>query len=208
MRIKESLSLNNCRITSLINYVPSGLELKVRDGVWKAWVFGKTLQQWKTPNKETSLHSLHHSTPLYTLIPPNLEEDQKVWLRDYDIVLVICSLSLRLIMKILWVVGWKWFWRKCFQALQMLNILRTTYHTELKIHSNGIFFLLQLYNEFWCILETLLGLVLCWGTCRPLQSHHCDGKKSKLLKACSVQWTVTFIGIGVGGSESRQLFSG
>lgn len=55
MRIKESLSLNNCRITSLINYVSSGLELKVRHGVWKELPFGKTPQQLKIPDKEPSL---------------------------------------------------------------------------------------------------------------------------------------------------------
>ena len=43
-------------------------------------------------------------------------------------------------MKTWWVVSWKWFWRKCFQALQMLKILRKTYCIELKSHSSDIFF--------------------------------------------------------------------
>lgn len=166
----------------------------------------KNPQQLKTPDKGLSLCiPCTIQTPLSL---PHRWKRPEVWLWECDIVLVIFLLPLRLIIKILRAVGWKWFWRKCFQALQMLNSLRKTYSIELKIHSSGIIFLLLVYSEFGFFLETLVGLGPCWVSCKSLQRQHSCGEEGKLLKVCSAQWTVISVGTQVGGSGSRQLFSG
>lgn len=156
----------------------------------------KTLQQLKTPDKGLSLYILcpmQHHPPS----PPHWWKRPEVKLWEHDTVLAMFLLSLRLIIKILWTVGWKWFWRKCFQALQMLNSLRKTDCIELKIHSSGLLSPL-VRSEFWFFLETLQWLALCWVSCKPLQSPSC-GKEGKLLKVCSAQWIVISTGIQVGG---------
>ena len=87
-------------------------------------------------------------------------------------------------MKTLWVVGWKWFWRKCFQALQMLKILRKTYCIELKFHSSDIFFLVFL----WVLVH--LGNTSSLGIYGKILANHqspnYDGKETRLLKESSV----------------------
>lgn len=205
VRIKESLSLNNCGITSLINYVPGGLERMARHGVWKELLFGKTPQQLKVPDKEPSSHPL----PIPAHSPPALPTLGKTsgfgGGSRASIALVTVSLSLRLIMKILGVVGWTWFWRKCFQVSHMLTILRKTYHIDLKLHSCSMFFFFAILWWVWVHPgdTSRVGRVLCWEHCRvPVYQQ-----RDQVVKVSPAQGT-SFTGVRVEGWESRQLFSG
>lgn len=169
------------------------------------YFFGKTPQQWKTPDKGPSLSNPCTIQP-HPSFPIPKGKCPEVWLWECDIVLVIISLSVRLIIKTLWVVGWKWFWRKCFHALQMLNILTKTHCVELKIHSSGSFppAVLQ-----WVLIH-LGGTTQGGSGFKSLPTtakSQFNGKKSKLFKAGSAQRTMIFMGIRGDGWESGQLSS-
>lgn len=148
--------------------------------------FGKTPQQLKTPDKRPSLSSTVHPA----FCTPTGRKTRSLVVGTWHSSGYIFPLS-KVNHENIMSCGLEVVLGKVFSGITNVEYFVENFLYWIKISFKWHFFLPLLYKEF--VLETLLGLVLCRGSCKPLQSHHYVGEASKLLKAFSAQRTMIFV---------------